>query len=47
VDVFELRDAVIGDYQRFIEGFLHIRDERIRRVVADTLNDGCCGPSGG
>jgi very-short-patch-repair endonuclease len=44
MDVFELRDSVIGDYHRFIEGFLHIRDERIRRVVADTLDDGLLWP---
>ena len=44
MDVFKLRDSVIGDYQRFIEGFLHIRDERIRQVVKDTLDDGLLWP---
>jgi len=44
MDVFELRDSVIGDYQRFIEGFLHVRDERIRKVVAETLDDGLLWP---
>jgi very-short-patch-repair endonuclease len=44
VDVFQLRDSVIGDYQRFIEGFLHIRDERIRQVVKETLDDGLLWP---
>ena len=44
MDVFKLRDSVIGDYQRFIEGFLHIRDERICQVVKDTLDDGMLWP---
>ena len=29
MDVFQLRDSVIDDYQGFIQGFLHIRDKRI------------------
>ncbi|MGH3625854.1 MAG: DEAD/DEAH box helicase, partial [Acidimicrobiales bacterium] len=44
MDVFQLRDAVIGDYQRFIEGFLHIRDPKIKQVVADTLDGGHLWP---
>ena len=44
MDVFRLRDAVIGDYQRFIEGFLHIRDDRIRWVVKETLDGGLLWP---
>ena len=31
VDVFSLRDDVIARLRQFIQGFLHIRDERIRR----------------
>jgi ATP-dependent helicase YprA (DUF1998 family) len=44
MDVFQLRDSVIGDYQRFIEGFLHIRDDRIRQVVKETLDAGILWP---
>ena len=44
MDVFELRDSVIGDYQRFIQGFLHIRDKRVRDVVEETLADGLLWP---
>ncbi len=28
MDVFELRDAVISDYEGFVKGFLNIRDRR-------------------
>ena len=38
MDVFQLRDSVISDYQRFIQGFLHIRDKRIRDVVEETVD---------
>jgi very-short-patch-repair endonuclease len=44
MDVFRLRDSVIGDYQRFIQGFLHIRDKRIRDEVERTLADGLLWP---
>ena len=33
MDVFRLRDAVIGDYEHFIRGFLHVRDDTIRETV--------------
>ena len=44
MDVFKLRDSVIGDYQRFIQGFLHIRDKRVRDVVEETIADGLLWP---
>ena len=44
MDVFQLRDSVIDDYQGFIQGFLHIRDKRIRDVVEQTLADGLLWP---
>ena len=44
MDVFKLRDSVIGDYQRFIQGFLHIRDKRVRDEVGRTLADGLLWP---
>lgn len=44
MNVFQLRDSVIGDYQRFIEGFLYIRDDRIRREVSETLDAGLLWP---
>jgi len=44
MDVFRLRDAVIGDYERFIRGFLHVRDDRIRETVEQTLAEGLLWP---
>jgi hypothetical protein len=44
VDVVRLRESVIGGYQRFIGGFLHIRDDRIRQVVKETLDIGLLWP---
>ena len=44
MDVFELRDSVIGDYQRFIQGFLHIRDKRVRDLVEESLASGLLWP---
>ena len=44
LDVFELRDAVIGDYEAFVKGFLNIRDDRIQAVVEETLADGLLWP---
>ncbi|MHB1890869.1 MAG: DEAD/DEAH box helicase, partial [Acidimicrobiales bacterium] len=44
MDVFQLRDSVIEDYRRFIQGFLHIRDKQIRDVVEETLADGLLWP---
>ena len=44
MDVFELRDAVIGDYAKFVQGFLNIRDSRIREAVQENLNDGLLWP---
>jgi very-short-patch-repair endonuclease len=44
MDVFELRDAVIGDYEAFVKGFLNVRDDRIRAVIERTLADGLLWP---
>ncbi len=44
MDVFRLRTAVIGDYERFIRGFLHVRDTTIRETVERTLGEGLLWP---
>ena len=44
MDVFQLRDAVIGDYEAFVKGFLNVRDPRIRGVIEETLADGLLWP---
>ncbi|MDP8928571.1 MAG: DEAD/DEAH box helicase [Actinomycetota bacterium] len=40
MDVFDLRDTVIGEYRSFVTGFLNVRDERIRGEVASALDSG-------
>jgi very-short-patch-repair endonuclease len=44
VDVFQLRDSIIEDYSKFIDGFLSIRDERIRSAVSKALEEGIFWP---
>lgn len=44
MDVFRLRDAVIGDYEHFIRGFLHVRDDTVRETVERTLAEGLLWP---
>lgn len=40
MDIFRYRDNLIEDYQNYVESFLEIRDERVRRYVFDELNNG-------
>ncbi|MDJ0534658.1 MAG: DEAD/DEAH box helicase [Xenococcaceae cyanobacterium MO_207.B15] len=40
LDIFKLRDEVIGDYRNYIESFLEIRDPNIDRFVQEALNKG-------
>ena len=44
MDVFSLRDDVISDYAKFIQGFLHIRDDAIRDKVHELLSEGALWP---
>ena len=44
MDVFQLRDSIIEDYSKFIDGFLSIRDERIRNIVNKALDEGIFWP---
>ncbi len=37
LDVFGLRDAVVADYRRFLEGALSIRDSRVKAFVEAKL----------
>ncbi|NCS84702.1 MAG: DEAD/DEAH box helicase, partial [Cyanobacteria bacterium] len=39
-DIFSLRDEVIKDYRGYIEGFLNIRDEKIKGFVKTALDEG-------
>ena len=40
LDVFKLRDRVVGEYQDYVESFVHIYDQRIERFVRDKLDEG-------
>ena len=40
LDIFNLRDEVIGDYRRYIESFLKIRDARVQEFVKQELDRG-------
>jgi len=40
LDIFNLRDEVIGDYRRYIESFLKIRDPRVQEFVDEELERG-------
>ncbi|MFG0252771.1 MAG: DEAD/DEAH box helicase, partial [Phycisphaerales bacterium JB038] len=44
MDVFKLRDEVIGDYADYIGSFVTIRDERVQQVVTDGLETGLLWP---
>jgi hypothetical protein len=40
LDIFQLRDAVVGDYRSYIESFLKIRDPRLQAFVHEELEQG-------
>jgi|tagenome__1003787_1003787.scaffolds.fasta_scaffold20955301_3 hypothetical protein len=44
MDVFALRDKLVGDYRRYAESFLTIRDERIAEHVQAKLDEGLLWP---
>ncbi|RRR68803.1 MAG: DEAD/DEAH box helicase [Candidatus Viridilinea halotolerans] len=44
MDIFQLRDRLIEDYNAYISSFFQIRDARIRATVAATVRDGLLWP---
>lgn len=44
MDAFALREALVGDYRRYAESFLTIRDPRVRAHVRQELDDGLLWP---
>jgi superfamily II DNA/RNA helicase/very-short-patch-repair endonuclease len=44
LDVFQVRDRLIGDYEAFTRGFLEVRDQRIRAYVDEQLARGLRWP---
>jgi hypothetical protein len=44
MDVFQLRDAVVGDYHSYVTSFMSLRDKRIVKRVEDALAEGRLWP---
>jgi len=44
MNVFELREKLIADYCSFVEGFITIKDDSIKEMVANELKDGLLWP---
>jgi very-short-patch-repair endonuclease len=44
MDVFNLRDSVIGDYGAYVRSFLAIKDDRIRSFVQEEMDSGLLWP---
>jgi hypothetical protein len=44
MDVFGLRDRVIGDYSEYVQSFIRIKDDRIRAYVDEQLGRGRLWP---
>ncbi len=44
MDVFDLRNNVVGDYGTYVRSFLTIKDERIRHLVKEELDGGFLWP---
>lgn len=44
MDVFALRERVVGDYKRYIESFVRIRDKHIDQFVRQHFESGTLWP---
>ncbi len=44
MNVFNLREKLIADYSSFVKGFISIKDEAIRKIVAEELSGGLLWP---
>jgi hypothetical protein len=44
MNVFTVRDSLIGEYAQYVEGFMHIRDPHIAERVGRELRDGLLWP---
>ena len=40
MDIFSYRDQLVRDYRNYVEGFLEIKDARVRDFVMDELSKG-------
>lgn len=44
MDAFSILDAVLGDYENFVKGFLEIKDDQIRSKVEKEISEGLLWP---
>lgn len=44
LDIFALRDEVVGEYRAFVESFVHVREPRLARFVREELAKGRLWP---
>jgi hypothetical protein len=44
VDAFGVLDEVLAEYQSFVNGFLNIKDDRVRQKVEKEIEDGLLWP---
>ena len=44
MDIFGLRDRLIGDYGDYIQSFIHIQDEGVSKHVEENLTKGLLWP---
>lgn len=44
MDVFDLRDRLVGDYAQYVRSFIHIQNERIGATVERKLEEGALWP---
>lgn len=44
MDVFRLRERIVGDYHSYVSGFLNIADPRVREIVTRDLEKGLLWP---
>lgn len=44
MNVFDLREKLVSDYNAFVNGFINIRDEEIKKVVETELKSGLLWP---
>jgi hypothetical protein len=44
MDVFELREKVVADYEAFVTSFMQARDPRVKEVVDEELAKGLLWP---
>lgn len=44
MDIFQLRDNLINDYEKYFSSFIEIKDQGIKEKVQSSLNEGFLWP---